>query len=259
MNADSSSSSSSSSAAAAAAAAAEPLLEVHDLQVAYGAAPALWGVSIEVRAGELLSIVGPNGAGKTTLINAIAGIQPVRAGRLVFDGRDITRLPPHRFCAAGIAIVPEGRRLFTGMTVRENLELGSYLPCRQGRSGASRSPPALALFPALEARLASPAGELSGGQQQMVAIARALMARPRLLLLDEPSLGLAPLVVRDVLAAVQRVNDEGMAVLLVEQNVAMAMAVADRAYVLEEGRIVGAGEPQALLARPEIQRAYLGV
>ena len=246
------------SAAASSPSAAEPLLEVRDLEVAYGSATALWGVSIEVRTGELLSIVGPNGAGKTTLINAIAGIEPARAGRLVFDGRDITRLPPHRFCAAGIAIVPEGRRLFTGMTVRENLELGSYLPAAKAHRRESLAA-ALALFPALEARLASPAGELSGGQQQMVAIARALMARPRLLLLDEPSLGLAPLVVRDVLAAVQRVNDEGMAVLLVEQNVAMAMAVADRAYVLEEGRIVGEGEPQALLARPEIQRAYLGV
>jgi branched-chain amino acid transport system ATP-binding protein len=236
--------------------AAEPLLEVRDLEVAYDVAPALWGVAIEVRAGELLSIVGPNGAGKTTLINAIAGIQPVRAGHLVLAGRDITRLAPHRFCAAGIAIVPEGRRLFTSMTVRENLELGSYLPAARAQRRESLAA-ALALFPALETRLASPAGELSGGQQQMVAIARALMARPRLL--DEPSLGLAPLIVRDLFAAVQRVNEEGMAVLLVEQNVAMAMAVADRAYVLEEGRIVGAGEPQALLARPEIQRTYLGV
>jgi branched-chain amino acid transport system ATP-binding protein len=234
------------------------LLEVRDLQVAYGAAPALWGVTLEVRAGELLCIVGPNGAGKTTLINAIAGIQPARGGSIVFEGEDITRLPPHRFCAAGIAIVPEGRRLFTAMTVRENLELGSYLPAAKAHRRESLAA-ALALFPVLEAKLASPAGELSGGQQQMVAIARALMARPRLLLLDEPSLGLAPRVVDDVIAAVQRVNADGMAVLLVEQNVAMAMVIADRAYVLEEGRIVIEGEPQALLARPEIQRAYLGV
>jgi branched-chain amino acid transport system ATP-binding protein len=237
---------------------ADRLLEVSDLEVAYGAAPALWGVSIELRAGELLCIVGPNGAGKTTLINAIAGIQPTRGGRIVFAGRDITRLPPHRFCAAGIAIVPEGRRLFTAMTVRENLELGSYLPAAKARRRESLAE-ALALFPALESKLASPAGELSGGQQQMVAIARALMARPRLLLLDEPSLGLAPMIVEAVMDAVRRVNAEGVAVLLVEQNVAMAMAVADRAYVLEEGRIVDEGEPHALLARPEIQRAYLGV
>ena len=238
--------------------AGERLLEVRELQVAYGAAPALWGVSLEVRAGELLCIVGPNGAGKTTLINAIAGIQATRSGTIFLDGRDITGLPAHRFCEAGIAIVPEGRRLFTGMTVRENLELGSYLPAAKAHRRDSLAA-ALALFPALEAKLASPAGELSGGQQQMVAIARALMARPRLLLLDEPSLGLAPMIVDLVLKAVQRVNADGVAVLLVEQNVAMAMAVADRAYVLEEGRIVSEGEPQALLARPEIRRAYLGV
>ena len=240
------------------AAGSPPLLEVHDLEVAYGAAPALWGVSIEVRAGELLCIVGPNGAGKTTLINAIAGVQRARAGRIVFAGQDITRLPPHRFCEVGIALVPEGRRLFTAMTVRENLELGSYLPAAKAHRRESLAA-ALALFPALEANLGRAAGELSGGQQQMVAIARALMARPRLLLLDEPSLGLAPLIVNDVLRAVQRVHDEGMAVLLVEQNVAMAMAVADRAYVLEEGRIALEDVPQALLARPEIQRAYLGL
>jgi branched-chain amino acid transport system ATP-binding protein len=234
------------------------MLEVHELQVWYGAAPALWGVSLALRAGELLAVVGPNGAGKTTLINAIAGIEPARAGRIVFAGEDITRLPSHRFCAAGIAVVPEGRRLFTGMTVRENLELGSYLPRAKAERDVSLDA-ALELFPALREKLASPAGELSGGQQQMVAIARALMARPRLLLLDEPSLGLAPLIVQDVFDAVRRINAQGVAVLLVEQNVAMAMALSDRAYVLEEGRIVAEGEPDDLLARPEIQRAYLGV
>jgi len=234
------------------------MLEVHDLQVAYGAARALWGVSLEVRAGELLCVVGPNGAGKTTLINTLAGILRASAGKLIFEGRDITPLAPHRFCEAGIAVVPEGRRLFTGMSVLENLELGSYLPAAKVHRKASLES-VLALFPALKAKLASAAGELSGGQQQMVAIARALMARPRLLLLDEPSLGLSPLIVHDMFAAIRRINAAGMSVLMVEQNVVMAMEVSTRAYVLEEGRIVAEGAPAELLARPEIQRAYLGV
>ena len=234
------------------------MLEVHDLQVAYGAAPALWGVSLEVRTGELLCVVGPNGAGKTTLINTLAGILRARSGRIVFEGHDITQLAPHRFCEAGIAIVPEGRRLFTGMSVLENLELGSYLPAAKAQRRQSLEA-AIELFPVLKEKLASPAGELSGGQQQMVAIARALMARPRLLLLDEPSLGLSPLIVHDMFAAIRRINAEGMSVLMVEQNVVMAMGVSTRAYVLEEGRIVADGAPDELLARPEIQRAYLGV
>ena len=234
------------------------MLEVHDLHVAYGAAPALWGVSLEVRTGELLCVVGPNGAGKTTLINTLAGILRARAGRIVFEGRDITQLAPHRFCEAGIAIVPEGRRLFTGMSVLENLELGSYLPAAKAQRKQSLEA-AIELFPVLKEKLAAPAGELSGGQQQMVAIARALMARPRLLLLDEPSLGLSPLIVHDMFAAIRRINAEGMSVLMVEQNVVMAMGVSSRAYVLEEGRIVADGAPDELLARPEIQRAYLGV
>ncbi|MES1161975.1 MAG: ABC transporter ATP-binding protein [Rhizobacter sp.] len=234
------------------------MLEVRDLQVAYGAAPALWGVSLDVRAGELLCVVGPNGAGKTTLINTIAGILRARAGSLVFEGHDITALAPHRFCEAGIAVVPEGRRLFTGMSVLENLELGSYLPVAKANRKESLES-VLDLFPALKAKLASPAGELSGGQQQMVAIARALMARPRLLLLDEPSLGLSPLIVHDMFAAIRRINARGVSVLMVEQNVVMAMEVSTRAYVLEEGRIVAEGAPDELLARPEIQRAYLGV
>ena len=234
------------------------MLEVHDLQVAYGAAPALWGVSLEVRSGELLCVVGPNGAGKTTLINTLAGILRARSGRIVFEGQDITQLAPHRFCEAGIAIVPEGRRLFTGMSVLENLELGSYLAGAKAQRKQSLEV-AIELFPVLREKLASPAGELSGGQQQMVAIARALMARPRLLLLDEPSLGLSPLIVHDMFATIRRINSEGMSVLMVEQNVVMAMGVSTRAYVLEEGRIVADGAPDDLLARPEIQRAYLGV
>src|SRR5690242_6813956 len=229
------------------------MLDVQGLEVWYGAAPALWGVSLTLRAGELLSVVGPNGAGKTTLINALCGIERARAGRIIVDGVDVTQLPAHRFCAAGIAVVPEGRRLFTTMTVRENLELGSYLPNARVQREESLTA-ALELFPALDEKLASPAGELSGGQQQMVAIARALMARPRLLLLDEPSLGLSPLIVADMFDAVRRINAQGVSVLLVEQNVAMAMQVSTRAYVLEEGRMVAEGAPDDLLARPEIQR-----
>jgi branched-chain amino acid transport system ATP-binding protein len=234
------------------------MLELRELQVAYGPAPALWGVSLTLRAGELLSIVGPNGAGKTTLINAVAGVLRARAGAIVFEGRDITALAPHRFIAAGIALVPEGRRLFTGMTVRENLELGSYLKAARAERRKSLDA-VLELFPALHEKLESLAGELSGGQQQMVAIGRALMARPRLLLLDEPSLGLSPLLVHETFAAIRRINAAGTTVLLVEQNVALAMQMADRAYVLEEGRIAAEGAPDALLARPEIQRAYLGI
>ncbi len=234
------------------------MLEVRDLHVAYGAAPALWGVTLRVAEGELLCVVGPNGAGKTTLINAIAGILRARSGVISMAGAELQALPPHRYCAAGIAVVPEGRRLFTKMTVLENLELGSYLPAAKARRSESLEQ-ALALFPMLKEKLTSPAGELSGGQQQMVAIARALMARPRLLLLDEPSLGLSPLIVEDMFGAIRRINAEGMSVLLVEQNVAMAMHVSTRAYVLEEGRIVAEGAPDELLARPEIQRAYLGL
>jgi branched-chain amino acid transport system ATP-binding protein len=234
------------------------MLEVHDLQVTYGPATALWEVSFELREGELLCIVGPNGAGKTTLINTLGGLLRAHAGRIAFEGHDITALPPHRFCAAGIAIVPEGRRLFTSMTVRENLEMGSMLPAAKAQRAKSLEA-VLALFPVLATKLAQPAGELSGGQQQMVAIGRALMTRPRLLLLDEPSLGLSPLIVRELFGAISRVNGEGTSVLLVEQNVMMALHVAHRAYVLEEGRMVADGTPNELLGRDAIRRAYLGV
>ena len=234
------------------------MLEVRELQVSYGAAPALWGVSFELRPQELLCIVGPNGAGKTTLINTLAGVLRARAGRIVFEGRDITGLPPHRYCAAGIALVPEGRHLFGSMSVRENLEIGSLLPAARSQRQATLEA-VLALFPALEAKLGQAAGELSGGQQQMVAIGRALMARPRLLLLDEPSLGLSPLIVSEMFGAVRRINREGTAVLLVEQNVALALRLADRAYVLEEGRVVAEGSADELMQRDEVRRAYLGV
>jgi len=234
------------------------MLEVRDLHVAYGPAPALWGVSFTLQPRELLCVVGPNGAGKTTLINTLAGVLRARSGRIDFDGRDISALPPHRWCEAGIALVPEGRRLFGSMSVLENLEIGSLMPAAKAKRAQSLQS-VLALFPALKVKLDQPAGELSGGQQQMVAIGRALMARPRLLLLDEPSLGLSPLIVSEMFNAIRRVNAEGTAVLLVEQNVSMALGVADRAYVLEQGRMVAEGTPDELMQRDEIRRAYLGV
>jgi branched-chain amino acid transport system ATP-binding protein len=234
------------------------MLEVRDLQVSYGAAPALWGVSLDLRQGELLCVVGPNGAGKTTLINTLAGVLRARGGRIAFEGQDITTLPAHRYCEAGIAIVPEGRRLFGSMSVLENLEIGSILPAAKARRAQSLDA-VLTLFPALKVKLEQAAGELSGGQQQMVAIGRALMARPRLLLLDEPSLGLSPLIVNEMFTTIRRVHAEGTAVLLVEQNVAMALRVADRAYVLEEGRIAAEGTADDLMQRDEVRRAYLGV
>lgn len=234
------------------------MLEVNNILVNYGAAPALWGVTLKVQPGELVCVVGPNGAGKTTLINAIAGMHRVREGSLHFNGQDITQLASHRFCEAGIAIVPEGRRLFTQMTVLDNLELGSFISKAKAHRKASLEQ-VLSLFPALKVKLDSPAGALSGGQQQMVAIGRALMARPGLLLLDEPSLGLAPAIVLDMFRAIRQINAQGTSVLLVEQNVAMAMELANRAYVMEEGRIVAEGQASELLTRPEIQKAYLGL
>jgi len=233
------------------------MYEVSNVAVNYGAAAAVSDVNLRIEAGELVVVVGPNGAGKSTLINAMAGLQAVASGRLLVEGNDITREAPHRFCERGIAIVPEGRRLFANLSVRENLELGSY------RAGA-RSARAVslarvcALFPVLAERMDAPAGALSGGQQQMVAIARALMARPRFLLLDEPSLGLSPMITGDMFRAIREINTEGVAVLLVEQNVAAALGLARRAYVLEEGRIVAEGDSQQLLSQPQIQRAYLG-
>ena len=233
------------------------MLEVRGLRVDYGAAPALRDVSLDVGEGRLACVVGPNGAGKTTLINALAGLHPAAGGRIAMDGCEMTRLPPHRFCGAGIAIVPEGRRLFARMSVRENLEIGSYV--RRARSARARSLAYVCgLFPAVRDKLDMPAGSLSGGQQQMVAIARALMARPRLLLLDEPSLGLSPTMVQAMFRAIREVHAAGTAVLLVEQNVAMALEIADSAYLLEEGSIIAEGAPRTLFDNPRLRRAYLG-
>ncbi len=233
------------------------MYEVSNVAVHYGAAAAVSGVHLKIDAGELVVVVGPNGAGKSTLINAMAGMHAVANGRLVVDGHDITREPPHRFCDRGIAIVPEGRRLFANLSVRENLELGSYRAAVRAARAESMQR-VCALFPVLAERLGAPAGALSGGQQQMVAIGRALMARPRFLLLDEPSLGLSPLIVQDVFRAIREVNSAGVAVLLVEQNVAMALQLARRGYVLDEGRVVAEGEPEQIMSQPQIKKAYLG-
>jgi branched-chain amino acid transport system ATP-binding protein len=234
------------------------LLEVRNLHVGYGDASAVWDVSLDVDAGEIVSVIGPNGAGKTTLINAIAGMLRCREGELRFGGADMKRVRAHGYCGHGIALVPEGRRLFTRMTVEENLELGCYLPAPRAARTQSLER-VYDLFPILRQKRNQPAGELSGGQQQMVAIGRALMARPRIVLFDEPSLGLAPTIVDDMFDIITRVRDEGAAVLLVEQNVVKALSVADRAYVLEQGRIVATGLPDELLKQPHIREAYLGV
>jgi|SRR5688572_4436405 len=234
------------------------LLEARNLAIAYGDAPAVWDATLDVDAGEIVAVIGPNGAGKSTLVNTIAGLQRARSGELRLAGVDLGRVPAHLVCRHGIALVPEGRRLFTRMSVEENLDIGCY------RSEARRTRTATLervyrLFPILRERREQAAGSLSGGQQQMVAIGRALMARPRLLLLDEPSLGLAPAVVDAMFAVIRAIHAEGVAILLVEQNVARALDLADRAYVLEEGRVVAGGPAAALRAEPRIQQAYLGL
>jgi branched-chain amino acid transport system ATP-binding protein len=234
------------------------LLEARNLHVGYGDASAVWDVSLDVDAREIVSVIGPNGAGKTTLINAIAGLLRCRSGELRFDGCDMNGVKAHDYCGHGIALVPEGRRLFVKMSVEENLELGCYL--RAARAARTQSLERVySLFPILRDKRRQPTGELSGGQQQMVAIGRALMARPRVVLFDEPSLGLAPAIVDDIFAIIERVRADGAAVLLVEQNVLKALETADRAYVLEQGRIVAQGLPADLLKQPHIREAYLGV
>ena len=234
------------------------LLEARNLHIGYGDAPAVWDVSLDVDAGEIVSVIGPNGAGKTTLIGAIAGLLRYRQGELRFDGADMARVKPYDYCAHGIALVPEGRRLFVKMSVEENLEIGCYLAAaRKSRNESLER--VYGLFPILRNKRQQLAGELSGGQQQMLAIGRALMARPRIVLFDEPSLGLAPTIVDDMFEIIAKVRDDGAAVLLVEQNVIKALGVADRAYVLEQGRIVATGLPDDLLKQPHIREAYLGI
>jgi branched-chain amino acid transport system ATP-binding protein len=234
------------------------LLEVRNLHVGYGDATAVWDVSLDVAEGSINTVIGPNGAGKSTLINAIAGMLPYRSGSIRMGGVDMAGVPPHGFCEHGIAIIPEGRRLFVTMSVEENLDLGCYR--REARAHREQSLEAVyRRFPILRERRDQPAGQLSGGQQQMVAIGRALMARPKLMLFDEPSLGLAPSIVSDMFGIIRDIRSEGVSVLLVEQNVQKSMEIADAAYVLEHGHIVASGLPAELLGQPHIQQAYLGI
>jgi branched-chain amino acid transport system ATP-binding protein len=234
------------------------MLRIDQIQVNYGEAPALWNVSLEVQPGELVSVIGPNGAGKTTLINAIMGLNRVKSGHIDWEEETISRLPPHRLCERGLALVPESRRLFTGMSVRENLELGAMHPA--ARAVRQRTfDQVCELFPAVRAKLDQVSGTLSGGQQQMVAIGRAMMALPRLLLLDEPSLGLSPAIVVEMFRAIESIHRSGTAVLLVEQNVSRALTISQRTYVLENGHVITSGDSFELSHRPEIRKAYLGI
>lgn len=234
------------------------MLQVDELDVFYGDAQALWRVSMSIASGEVVSVVGSNGAGKSTLVSAIMGMLRVRHGRIVFDGSDLAGMPGHRTCQAGVAIVPEGRRLFPFLTVRDNLDLGAFNKEARGHRDESLQR-VLALFPRLAERSSQLAGSLSGGEQQMVAIGRALMARPRLLLMDEPSLGLAPVIVDEVFEVIESVRATGVSVLLVEQNVQRALDISTRAYLLSEGRIVSEGAADEMSRDPAVRRAVLGV
>ncbi len=234
------------------------MLAVSGLDVAYGDLQTLWGVNFVVNAGELVALVGGNGAGKTTTLRALSGLLRPRAGSILFNGENVAGLGAHRITARGIAHVPEGRQLFPLMTAEENLLLGSYT-ARGRRVRQQNLQRVYETFPVLGERRRQDAGTLSGGEQQMLAIGRALMSDPVLLLLDEPSLGLAPIVVRNVFEVIAQIRKQGVTVLLVEQNVKQALSIADRAYVLENGRITLEGSGQALLGRDDVRRAYLGV
>ena len=232
------------------------LLEVSNVRAHYGAIEALKGVSLEVGEGEVVTLIGSNGAGKSTTLRSISGLTPASSGKVTFAGEEITRIPAHEIVGLGIALSPEGRHCFARMTVRENLELGAYL--RRGQNLADDYERVFALFPRLKERERQKAGTMSGGEQQMLAIGRALMARPKLLLLDEPSMGIAPILVQRIYQTIAEINRSGVAILLVEQNANYALEASKRGYVLETGRVVLAGESAQLRDDPEVQRAYLG-
>lgn len=238
------------------------MLRLKNINTYYGKVHALKNVSLHLAEREIVALIGANGAGKTTILNTLSGVTPARSGSIQFCGEAVEALPPDRIVRIGISQVPEGRQVFKGMSVSENLELGAYLRfrSREGREQIRQDMRHIyELFPRLEERKKQMAGTLSGGEQQMLAIGRALMARPRLLLLDEPSMGLAPLVVQEIFAVIERLRrDEGTTVLLVEQNARAALKMADRGYVLETGKVILEGEASELLQNPEVQRAYLG-
>ena len=234
------------------------MLEVRDLDLYYGDAQALDQVSLQVPQGAIVAIVGANGAGKSSLIRSIAGIEKPRGGSIVFKGRDITRMESHAICDLGIGQVAEGRQVFPSLTVQENLEMGAMLP--RARAARERTMQQVyAMFPRLAERRAQVAGTMSGGEQQMIAIGRCLMGQPELVMFDEPSLGLAPLVVQEVLHTIRALNGRGLTILLVEQNVAVSLKISNHAYVLENGRVVMSGAGQELLHDDRVRQAYLGL
>ncbi|MET7969260.1 ABC transporter ATP-binding protein [Micromonospora sp. NPDC005305] len=234
------------------------LLEINDLTLLYGRIQALHGISLHVDEGEVVALIGANGAGKTTTMRAISGLRPVASGSVVFDGTDVTRMRADLRVVRGIGQAPEGRGVFPGMTVVENLEMGAYT--RRDRSGiAEDMKMVMDLFPRLHERRKQAGGTLSGGEQQMLAVGRALMARPKLLLLDEPSMGLAPMLIQQIFEIITRINEQGTTILLVEQNAQQALSRAHRGYVLETGRIVKEGTGRDLLHDPAVKEAYLGV
>ena len=235
----------------------QALLEISGLKSGYGRVEVLRGVDLAVNAGEIVALLGSNGAGKSTLNNTVCGLVPTWAGRVRFDGADLTGAHYRRVVQAGLIQVPEGRRIFPNLTVRENLELGSFTRAREYRARTLER--VFGTFPRLAERVAQKAGTMSGGEQQMLAIGRGLMAEPRLLILDEPSLGLSPLLVEELFALIRRLHGEGLSVLLVEQNVGQSLEIADRAYVLENGAIRFQGRPAELLASAELKKAYLGL
>ena len=234
------------------------MLKLESVKISYGAIQAVKGVSLEVREGEVVTIIGANGAGKSTLLKAIVGLEPVAEGRVLIDGKDCTTVPGHKRVGLGVAMSPEGRGVFADQTVRENLMLGAY--SRKGDAAATDAAieREFKRFPRLRERQDQLSGTLSGGEQQMLAISRALMSEPRLLLLDEPSLGLAPLIIKDIFSAIRELREAGLTILLVEQMAKQALGVADRAYVLETGCVTLEGSGRELLANPKVKAAYLG-